>query len=130
MSMARSLAHIEGYAIVSADGMLTDATGIVPPALIIDADQRFFESGLDAVDLVVHGRHSQEQMPHSPTRRRIIVTRRVPATAADPSNSRAVLWNPAGASFERALAEFSPPNRNIAVIGGPSVFEWFLDLYD
>ena len=55
---------------------------------------------------------------------------RISAVAPDPSNSRAVLWNPAGASFEQALAEFAAPNRTIAVIGGPRVFEMFLDLYD
>jgi hypothetical protein len=126
----RSPVHIEGYAIVSEDGMLADAGGVIPPGLRIDADQHFFESGLGAVDIVVHGRNSQEVLSHSATRRRVILTRSVPTIAADPSNSRAVLWNPAGASFEQALAEFSAPNRSVAVIGGPNVFEWFLDLYD
>jgi hypothetical protein len=126
----RSPVHIEAYAIVSADGMLADAAGIIPPGLRIDADQQFFESGLDAVDIVVHGRNSQEVLSHSSTRRRIIVTRSIPAIAPDPSNGRAILWNPAGASFEQALAEFSVPNRSVAVIGGPSIFEWFLDLCD
>jgi dihydrofolate reductase len=128
--VVRSPAHIEAYAIVSADGMLADAAGLIPPALRIDADQHFFESGLDGVDIVVHGRNSQEVLSHSSTRRRIVVTRSISAIAADPSNRRAVLWNPAGASFEQALAEFPAPNGNVAVIGGPSVFEWFLDLYD
>jgi dihydrofolate reductase len=128
--VTRSPVHIEAYAIVSADGMLADASGNVPPSLRIDADQHFFESGLDAADIVVHGRNSQDALSRSSTRFRMIVTRRIPAITADPSNSRAVLWNPAGASFEQALAEFSEPNRKVAVIGGPSVFEWFLDLYD
>jgi hypothetical protein len=128
--MLRSPVHIEGYAIVSADGMLADATGHIPPSLRLDADQHFFEAGLDAVDIAVHGRNSQEELSHSSTRRRIILTRSVAAIAADPSNSRAVLWNPAGASFEQALARFSAPNRSVAVIGGPNVFDFFLDSYD
>jgi hypothetical protein len=128
--MLHSPVHIEGYAIVSADGMLADAAGNIPTSLRIDADQHFFERGVDAVDIVVHGRNSQEQLTHSSTRRRIILTRSIPAIAADPSNRRAVLWNPAGASFAQALAEFSAPNLSVAVIGGPSVFEFFLDLYD
>ena len=122
--------HIEAYAIVSEDGMLTDAGGAIPPSLRIDADQHFFESGLDAVDIVVHGRHSQEQLTHSSTRRRVILTRSIPAIAAVPSNSRAFFWNPAGASFEQALAAFAAPNRSVAVIGGPDVFQLFLDLFD
>ena len=57
--------RIEGYAIVSADGMLANAAGIMPPELKFDADQRFFAHGLDGVDAVVHGRHSHERQPHS-----------------------------------------------------------------
>ena len=122
--------HIEAYAIVSEDGMLADAAGVIPPGLHIAADQHFFESGLDAVDIAVHGRNSQEQLSHSGTRRRVIVTRSVPAIAPDPANGRAILWNPAGASFEQALDRFAAPNRSVAVIGGPSVFEFFLGRYD
>jgi hypothetical protein len=35
--------------------------------------------------------------PHSYLRRRLILTRQVPAFAADPSNEKALFWNPAGA---------------------------------
>ena len=96
--------RIEGFAIVSQDGMLANAAGIMPESLKFTADQRFFEAGLDAVDVVVHGRHSHEQQPHSALRRRLILSRRVPAIAADPANEKALIWNPAGASFEEALA--------------------------
>jgi dihydrofolate reductase len=122
--------HIEAYAIVSADGMLADANGVIPPGLRIAADQRFFQNGLQGVDLVVHGRNSQEVLPDSANRRRIILTGHVPAVAKDPSNSRAILWNPAGASFDQALAAIGSPHESVAVIGGPTVFEQFLDLYD
>jgi hypothetical protein len=44
--------RIEGYAIVSEDGMLANAAGVMPDQLKFDADQRFFERGLDAVDVV------------------------------------------------------------------------------
>src|ERR1039458_3939719 len=94
---------IEGYAIVSEDGMLANAAGIMPNALKFEADRDFFERGLDGVDVVVHGRHSHEQQPHSYLRRRLILTRQIPAVAADPSNEKALFWNPGGASFEQAL---------------------------
>lgn len=78
--------RIEGYAIVSEDGMLANAAGIMPDQLKLDADQLFFERGLDTVDVVVHGRHSHERQRHSDIRRRLILTRQVPAIADDPSN--------------------------------------------
>ena len=53
--------RIEGYVIVSADGMLADSTGVMPDKLKIDADQRFFLDALDRAALLVHGRKSQEQ---------------------------------------------------------------------
>ena len=122
--------RIEGYAIVSADGMLANAAGIMPAELKFEADQRFFEHGLDGVDAVVHGRHSHEQQPHSHLRRRLIVTRQVPALAADPSNEKALLWNPGGASFEEAWAALGSPDGSLAVIGGTDVFGMFLPRYD
>ena len=122
--------RIEGFAIVSEDGMIADATGVMPEALRIDGDQRFFEHGLDAVDAVVHGRHSQEEQPRSHMRRRLIVTRRIPGLAPDPANPRAVLWNPAGASFEDAWGALGITDGTLAVIGGPEVFGMFLPRYD
>src|ERR1700681_3216 len=122
--------RIEGYAIVSEDGMLANAAGIMPNSLKFEADQHFFERGLDGVDVVVHGRHSHERQPCSYLRRRLILTRQVPAIAADPSNEKAVLWNPAGASFEQALALLGTPDGSVGIIGGTDVFGIFLDRYD
>lgn len=122
--------RIEGYAIVSEDGMLANAMRIFPDSLKFEADQHFFESGLDNVDVIVHGRHSQERQPHSHLRRRLIVTRKVPAIAAHPSNEKALFWNPAGASFEQAMSALGTPDGGVGVIGGPDVFEMFLDCYD
>jgi dihydrofolate reductase len=122
--------RIEGYAIVSVDGMLANAAGIMPIELKIEADQRFFAQGLDRVDAVVHGRHSHEQQPHSHLRRRLILTRQIPALATDPSNEKALFWNPAGASFDEAWAALGVPEGSLAVIGGTDVFGMFLPDYD
>jgi dihydrofolate reductase len=121
---------VEGYAIISEDGMLADAACVMPDSLKFEADQRFFEQGLDCVDVVVHGRHSGEQQARSHVRHRLILTRQVPAIAPDPSNPRARLWNPSGASFEQALAAVGMPNGRVGVIGGTEVFGIFLDLFD
>lgn len=122
--------RIEGYVIVSADGMLADSSGVMPASLKFDADQRFFESALDAADLIVHGRNSFEDQPRSPGRTRIILTHSVPALARDPDNSKSTLWNPAGASFEDACRMSGVTDGIAAIIGGPVVFEMFMDRYD
>jgi dihydrofolate reductase len=122
--------HIEGYAIVSDDGMLANSLGVMPDSLSFKADHDFFTRGLDGVDLVVQGRHSHEHQPKSALRPRIILTRKQHAVARDPFDAKAVLWNPAGASFEEALDALGPPNSRIGIIGGTECFGLFLDRYD
>jgi dihydrofolate reductase len=122
--------QIEGYAIVSEDGMLADATGVMPGSLKFEADYAFFETALDGVDLVVHGRYSQEQQPRAPMRRRLILTQRIPNLAPDPSNPNALQWNPRGALFEDAVTAVNVPIRRVGVIGGTDVFALFLDRFD
>ena len=122
--------HIDGYVIVSADGMLANADRVMPVELKFEGDKRFFTAALDRADLIVHGRHSHEGQPNSPRRKRIILTRRIGSIAPDPSNPRATLWNPAGASFEAACDHAGVRSGTIAIIGGPDVFAMFLDRYD
>jgi dihydrofolate reductase len=122
--------RIEGYAIVSEDGMLANSAGIMPDSLKFEGDRHFFERGLDGVDVVVHGRHSHEQQPHSYLRHRLILTRQIPAISACPANEKALLWNPAGASFEEALSALGASDGSVGIIGGPEVFGMFLDQYD
>jgi hypothetical protein len=128
--MGREDLRIEGYVILSANGMLADASGIMPPELKFDADQQFFESSLDAADLIVHGKHSFEDQPRSPQRTRIVLTRTIPAIARDPANPKATLWNPAGASFADACRMSGVTAGTVAIIGGPVVFGMFMDLFD
>jgi dihydrofolate reductase len=130
MTIMPPVSRIEGYAIVSEDGMLANAAGIMPDSLKFEADQAFFERGLDGVDVVVHGRHSHENQRRSDLRRRLILTRTVSAIAADPSNKKALFWNPAGASLEQAMAVLGVPDGSVGVIGGTEVFGLFLDRYE
>ena len=122
--------RIEGYVIVSADGMLADAKRAMPKELKYEGDQQFFNAALDRADLIVHGRHSYEGQPNSPKRKRVIVTSGTEALSPDPANPNATLWNPAGASFEQACERAGVSAGTIAVIGGPLVFAMFLDRYD
>jgi hypothetical protein len=52
--------RIEGYVIVSADGMLANSSRVMPDALKFKGDKQFFTAALDRADLVVHGRNSYE----------------------------------------------------------------------
>ena len=108
--------HIDGYVIVSADGMLANADRVMPVELKFEGDKRFFTAALDAADLIVHGRNSYEDQPNSPRRKRIILTRSTGAVAPDPSNPMATLWNPAGAPFEAACERAGTPGKH----GSPS----------
>jgi dihydrofolate reductase len=120
--------RIEGYAIVSADGMLADFDRKIPDGLKIDADVRFFKQGLDRAAIVVHGRNSHEQQASSDQRRRLIVTHRVAALAAHPAIRLALLWNPTGVSFADACRATGVTKGMAAVIGGAEVFRLFLKI--
>jgi dihydrofolate reductase len=122
--------RVDGYVIVSADGMLANADRVMPDELKFEGDKQFFTAALDRADLIVHGRHSHEDQPNSPRRKRIILTRTIGAIAPDPSNPRVTLWNPAGASFEAACDHAGVRSGAIAIIGGPDVFDMFMDRYD
>ncbi|HEV7881648.1 dihydrofolate reductase [Bradyrhizobium sp.] len=125
-----SALRIEGYVIVSADGMLANAKHVMPDSLRFKGDQEFFNAALDRTGLIVHGRHSFEGQPNSPKRKRLILTSKTAALAADPSNPNAVLWNPAGATFDEACDCAGVRSGTVAIIGGPEVFAMFLDRYD
>ncbi|MGY3698055.1 dihydrofolate reductase [Bradyrhizobium sp. USDA 3240] len=122
--------RIEGFVIVSADGRLANARNVMPDDLKIEGDKRFFTAALDRADLVVHGRHSQEEQPNASKRRRLILTGKVAAIAPDPDNPKALLWNPAGCTFETASREAGVSSGTVAIIGGPGVFGMFMDRYD
>ncbi len=122
--------RIEGYVIVSADGMIADGRGEMPDAIRNDADQRFFQENLDRAAVVVHGRHSHEGGPRAAARKRLVVTRQIATLAPDPAHTQGLLWNPLGATLEEALEAIDAGDGTVAVIGGPDVFSLFLPLYD
>jgi dihydrofolate reductase len=122
--------RIEGYVIVSADGMLADAKGVIPESIRNDADQRFFQDSLDQASAIVHGRHSHEGGPRAALRKRLVVTRQVATVAPDPTYPHALLWNPVGATLDQALAQLGAAEGTVAIIGGPEVFSLFLPRYD
>ena len=122
--------RIEGFVIVSADGMLADGNHQMPASIKNDADQHFFQSSLDAMAAIVHGRNSHEGGPRADRRRRLVLTRRIGAIAPDPDYPNALLWNPKGTSLDQALQALGAADGTVAIIGGPEVFNMFLPLYD
>ncbi len=122
--------RIEGYAIVSADGMIADSDGKMPDTIRNKADQDFLQAELDRAVAVVHGRHSHEGGARAARRHRLILTRQVAALAPDPSHPHSLLWNPAGATFAAAIEALGVGGGTIAIIGGTEVFGLFLPLYD
>ncbi len=122
--------RIEGYVIVAADGMIADASGVMPASIRNDADQAFFQAGLDCAAVVVHGRHSHEGGPRAAQRKRLVVTRQVAATEPDPDRPNSLLWNPTGATLDQAIAKLGAADGAVAIIGGTEVFSMFLPLYD
>ena len=122
--------RIDGYVIVSADGMLANADRVMPDELKFEGDKRFFTAALDRADLIVHGRHSLEDQPNSPRRKRIVLTRTIGAIAPDPSNPKASCGIRRERRFEAACdhAGVAPaPSRSLA---GRGVFDMFMDRYD
>ena len=124
--------RIEGYAIISADGMIADANGEQPPGLLVPADQRFFHR-------LARARAARSRTAASRTRAA------TPRRSASGSCSRAasrrsrrirdtrygLLWNPAGASLEQAWSALDLDGGVLGVIGGTDTFGYFLDIgYD
>lgn len=123
--------RIEGFAVISREGMIAKGDGSFPEALKIPADQKFYQDSLDRAAAVANGRHSAEGGPKEAARRRIILTRRVERVVPDPNNANAVLWNPISAPFEEAWMKLNIDGGTLAVVGGTDVFGLFLNIgYD
>lgn len=123
--------RIVGFAVISREGMIAGSDGSFPEELKIPADQEFYHDALDRAAAVAHGRHSFEVGPREPSRRRILLTRRVDRVIDDPKNPNTVLWNPAAAPFEEAWLKLGVPDGTLAIVGGTDVFGLFLNIgYD
>lgn len=122
--------RVEGFAMISEDGMLADAAGAMASTLVIEADQQLLSDGLDRASIIVHGRHSHENQPKSPQRRRLIATRAIESIAPVPDQSKALLWNPAGLSLEKAAEALGVRHGTAAILGGTELFGLFLPRYD
>jgi len=123
--------RIEGYAVISQEGMIAASDGHFPEPLKIPADQEFYQRSLDRADAIANGRHSAEGGEKEKLRRRIVLTRRVTMLTADPANPNAILWNPGSTPFDEAWLRLRIDGGVLAVVGGTDVFGLFLAIgYD
>lgn len=129
--MTNKRPRIEGYAIVSHEGMIARSDGSFPKELEIPADQQHYREAIARASAIANGRHSSEGGPGQAARKRILLTRRVQRVIHDPDNPNMVLWNPATASFDEAWQRLGVDDGMLAVVGGTGVFALFLTLgYD
>ena len=89
-------------------------THVMPDELKFEGDKQFFTAALDRADLIVHGRHSFEDQPNSPRRKRIILTATIGALAPDPVQSQSHPVESGGRARSRrpASAPASHPARS------------------
>ncbi|MCW5636334.1 MAG: hypothetical protein KIT17_23560 [Rubrivivax sp.] len=113
-----------GYAIVSDEGMIADASGRMPPELQNEADWTYFQSQLDLAQLTLLGRESHLAAPNKRDRARLVASSSVAALEKRPD---AWWWNPASVSLSRVLEQLLPLGGRIAVPGGMRVFDLVLE---
>jgi hypothetical protein len=117
--------RFEGHAIVSADGMIADAAGEMPPALKNDADWALFQAALDRAALVVLGRKGHERHPN-PGRKRLVLTRKADGLVTGGEN--AWLWNPKRLAIEDMLQALGIADGVVAITGGTGTYDLFAPL--
>jgi dihydrofolate reductase len=123
--------RIEGYAVISKEGMIAASDGHFPEPLKIPADHAFYMASLDKASAIANGRHSAEGGEKEKLRRRIVLTRRTNMLAVDPANPNAILWNPGSTPFDEAWQRLRIDDGVLAVVGGTDVFGLFLTIgYD
>jgi hypothetical protein len=120
---------VVGHAIVSADGMIADARGLMPQRLINEADWKLFQAALDDAAIVVLG-SAGHRRHRNPGRRRLVFTSSVHKNGPDGGDALAVLYNPDGQAVSDVLATLRLGEGAIAVTGGRRVFDHFLRQYD
>lgn len=116
------LLTIVGFAIVSVDDRIADASGDMPSALKNDADWIRFQAELDASAVTVLGRLGHEAHGNPRGRQRMVVSTSVPALER---RADGWWWNPAGMSWQDAIRRVAPGGGRVAVPGGQGVFDLF-----
>lgn len=121
--------RVEGYAIVSANGMIADCDCVMPNTLKFQADQEFLDAALDSAALLIHGRKSHEGQPNSCARKRLLLTRCIETFSLEPHEPNVWLWNPAVLPLDEVCEKLKVTQGLVAVLGGTAAYDMFLDRY-
>jgi len=123
--------RIEGYAVISQEGMIATSDGLFPEEIKNPADHAFYMDAVARASAVANGAHSAEGGPNEKHRKRLRLTRKVTRLMPDPKNANVTLWNPATVPFDEAWGHLRIDGGSLAVVGGTDVFGLFLGIgYD
>ena len=121
--------RIEGFAIISNDGMLAGADGMMPNSLKFEGDQCFLDEALDAAALLIHGRKSHEAQDNSHKRKRLLLTRSGGPFSTSPIEDNTWLWSPEATPFAQVCKALGVESGVVAVLGGTAAYDMFLPFY-
>ena len=117
--------EIHGYAIVSDNDCIADASGQTPAVLRNDADWAYFQGELNKSALTVLGRLGHEANPNPKGRLRMILSSSSPGLER---RADGWWWNPERLSWDQAIQTVLPEGGQVAVPGGRQVFDLFLKI--
>jgi hypothetical protein len=120
--------EIHGYAIVSDNDCIANASGHTPAILHNDADWAYFQAELNASALTVLGRLGHEANPNPRGRLRMILSS---SSSGLERRADGWWWNPGTMPWGQAIQAVLPEGGRVAVPGGRRVFDLFLTIgYD
>ena len=120
--------EIHGYAIVSDNDCIADASGHTPEVLRNEADWAYFQAELNKSAVTVLGRLGHEANPNPKGRLRLILSSSSPGLER---RADGWWWDPGKVSWEDAIRTVLPEGGRVAVPGGRQVFDLFLSIgYD
>ncbi|MBB4041930.1 hypothetical protein GGR34_003613 [Microvirga flocculans] len=120
--------EIHGYAIVSDNDCIADASGRTPEILRNDADWAYFQAELNRSAVTVLGRLGHEANPNPRGRLRMILSS---SSTGLERRADGWWWNPETLPWDRAIGIVLPEGGRVAVPGGRRVFDLFLAIgYD
>lgn len=120
---------IEGYAIVSRNGMLAGADGLMPNSLKFEDDQKFLDEEMDKAALIIHGKKSHEFQDNSHKRRRLLLTRSGAPFTTTPIEPNTWLWSPEATKFSDVCKALGVTSGVVAILGGTAAYDMFLPAY-
>jgi hypothetical protein len=117
--------EIHGYAIVSDNDRIADATGRTPDVLRNDADWAYFQAELNKSDLTVLGRLGHEANSNPKKRLRMVLSS---SSSGLEKRNDGWWWNPGKLTWKEAISKVLPDGGKVAVPGGRQVFDLFLGI--